>query len=194
MLHKVIIGGLTLALLIPGLYTSVFAKAETYKIDPVHSSVVFRAGHFGISRVFGRINELSGTVVMDEDNLANCSLVIELNPASVDSNNADRDKHLRGPDFFNVKQFPVWKFSSTSVQKSSDGSFSVTGEMLLHGVKKSITVKIEKLGEGQDPWGGYRAGWYSEFSIKRSEFGMDYMLEGLSDEIKVYLALEGIRQ
>lgn len=176
------------------LCTTVFAKAVTYEIDPVHSSIVFQAGHLGISRVFGRINDFEGKVVVDEDNLDSCSFVIEINPASVDTHSADRDKHLSGPDFFNVKQFPVWRFKSTQVKKTSDGILRVTGEMLLHGVKKTVTVNFEKVGEGKDPWGGYRAGWYSEFSLQRSDFGMDFMLDGVADEIKVYIAIEGIRK
>lgn len=194
MRHTIIRACVAAVFLTATIYSSVLAKAESYEIDPVHSMILFRVNHMGIGKVFGRINEFEGIVVMDEENLPACSFVIEIDPASVDTNSADRDKHLTGPDFFNVKQFPVWRFKSTSVAKNNDGTFKVTGEMQLHGAKKTITIEFEKVGQGKGPGGGYRTGWYSEFSINRSDFGMDYMLDGLSDEIQVYIAIEGIRK
>jgi polyisoprenoid-binding protein YceI len=168
---------------------AVSAFADTFKIDPVHSSVVFKIKHANVNYVYGRFNEVSGTFTLDGDK----STVEAAAPIkSVDTNNPKRDEHIKGPDFFNSKQFPEVSFKSTKVEEK-DGKLSVTGDLTLHGVTKSITVALEKLGPGP-LMNETRAGLAGEFTIKRSEFGMDKMLQMLGDEVTLYLGLEGVKQ
>jgi polyisoprenoid-binding protein YceI len=168
--------------------------ADTYKIDPVHSSVLFKVKHLGVSYVHGRFNDISGTVVLDKENAGKGSIDAAVKTESVDTHVAARDRNLRSPDFLDVKQFPEMTFKSKEVKKSGDDTFEVTGDFTLHGVTKPLTVKLTKIGEGKGMEDEYRAGGETQFTIKRSDFGMTYMLPGVGDEITVILSLEGIRQ
>jgi polyisoprenoid-binding protein YceI len=173
---------------------TIINAADSYKIDPVHSSVLFKVKHLGVSYVHGRFNDISGTVVFDEENAANGSIDATIKTESVDTHVAARDRNLRSPDFLDVKQFPEMTFKSREVKKSGNDTFEVTGDFTLHGVTKPLTVKLTKIGEGKGMEDEYRAGGETQFTIKRSDFGMTYMLPGVGDEITVILSLEGIRQ
>jgi len=164
------------------------ALAAPYEVDTGHSAVLFGATHFGAGVTFGRFNEFSGSYDADGDTLKDFSLTIKAE--SVDSNLKKRDDHLRSPDFFNVAEFPVITFKSTKVAKADKG-WSVTGDLMLHGVTKSITIPVEKVGEGDDPWGGYRYGFISDFKVKRSEFGITEMPGGIGDDIRMIVSIEG---
>jgi polyisoprenoid-binding protein YceI len=167
--------------------------ADTYTVDPVHSSVSFMISHAGISNIHGRFNEFSGTFVIDKDP-AKSSFSLSIKVESVDTNNEKRDEHLRAPDYFNAKQFPTMSFQSTKV-KAIDGGYEVTGDLSLHGVKKSISFKLK----GGDkvvefPKGTKRVGVTTELSIKRSEFDMTTALDALGDEIPIVIGLEAAKQ
>ena len=168
--------------------------ADSYGVDPDHSFVSFRIKHLGLSWAAGRFNLLSGQFDLDVADPAKCSVSVEVRATSVDTNNAKRDQHLRGPDFFNARQFPVIRFVSTSVESAGGGLWTLNGKLTLRGVTKPITASLDLVGEGKDPWGGYRAGATATFTIKRSEFGMTYMLDGLSDEVQMVVSLEGVRR
>ncbi len=163
--------------------------AETFEVDAAHSSVVFRAKHLGVSYAYGRFNDISGSFSFDD-----ATLDIEIKTDSIDTNSKDRDKHLKGPDFFNVKQFPVAKFSAKEFTKRGDNVYKVTGDMAFHGVTKSLDVTLERVGSGEDPWGGYRSGFEVIFNFKRSDFGMTYGTKGLGDDIRVMVSVEGVRK
>lgn len=163
-------------------------SAADYKVDPHHTSAVFRIEHFGIAHVWGRFNDVSGTFDLDKN------IDIEIKTASIDTNNQKRDDHLRSPDFFNAKQFPTLSFKSKSISKTSGDSYKVMGELSIHGQTKSITVEIKKSGEGKDPWGNFRQGFEANFTLKRSDFGMTFMADGIGDEVEVFFAVEGIKQ
>lgn len=170
-----------------------FAAPTTFSVDPVHSTVVFSTSHLNVSRFYGRFNDVTGTVVMDEQNPAASKIEVTIKTASVDTWDDKRDEHLKSPDFFNAAQFPAITFASKSVKKTGD-TWSVTGDLNLHGVKKEITVPFTKVGEGADPWGGHRAGWHGTFKIKRSDYGMNFMIPGIGDEIELIVSVEGIRK
>ena len=167
--------------------------ADTFKIDPVHSSVGFRIHHLGVTDVYGRFNEISGTVVFDKDNVAKNSVELSVPIESVDTHVAKRDQHLKSPDFFDAKQFSAMTFKSTKVEGSGD-TFKVTGDFTLHGVTKPLTVEFKKGGEGKGMQGEIRGGGETRFSIKRSDFGMNFMAAALGDEVNIVLSLEGIKQ
>ncbi|MCB9762440.1 MAG: YceI family protein [Alphaproteobacteria bacterium] len=180
---------LTAALLSALASTPAFA-ADDYKVDDDHSTVIFRIHHLGAGYVYGRFNQIEGDFSLDADPKKN-TFNVTLKTDSVDTDHEKRDKHLRNADFFNAEEFPEITFTSKSVSKKSDTAWAVTGDLTLHGVTKQVTVDFERTGEGPDPWGGYRAGLEATFTIKRSDFGITHMAEGLGDEVRVIVALEG---
>ncbi len=120
--------------------------------------------------------------------------MVNIDTTSLDSNHAERDKHLRGKEFLNVDKFPTASFKSTSVKFNDEDSGKVTGDFTLHGVTKTITFDIDKVGEGKDPWGGYRVGFEGETSLKLADYGIDYNLGPASTHVDIGLFIEGIRQ
>lgn len=170
------------------------AAADTYDVDPVHSYVLFRVNHLGVGTSYGRFNDVSGTLVVDEENPAQSSVSIEIAAESVDTANADRDKHLKSPDFFSVQQFPRITFKSTGIEKTGDAAYDVSGELTLHGVTKPVTLSLRRVGSGKDPWGKFRTGFDGSFVVKRGEFGISYMPQGLGGDVEIFVAVEAIKQ
>ncbi|MFW5967445.1 MAG: YceI family protein [Persicimonas sp.] len=166
---------------------------ETLKVDPVHSNVLFRVKHFDAGYFYGEFVDKKGTIKFDEDNPEKSEINLTVDAKSINTNNKKRDDHLKGPDFFNVKQHPEIKFESKKVKKSGD-DLKVTGDLTLHGKTKEVTVDVEQTGSGKDPEGKFRRGFHTEFNIDRSDFGMDYMTKAASDEVKLIIALEAVRQ
>jgi polyisoprenoid-binding protein YceI len=170
------------------------AKAQTYKIDPVHSSVVFRIKHLDITYFYGRFNEVGGTVVLNEADPAACAIEAEVKVESLDTHNADRDKHLKSPAFFDVEKNPLIAFKSTGFKKTGEQTYEVQGNLTLHGVTKPLTVKLERTGAGPGMKGEFRAGFETEFTVKRTEFGMTSLVGPVGDEVRLTVSLETIRQ
>ena len=170
------------------------AQAAPYKVDEAHSMAIFRASHLGISQTYGRFNDISGSFEWDASSPESASLSVTIQASSIDTNHEKRDQHLRNPDFFNAVQFPVITFVSSSFTPRQDGTYTVAGTLTLHGVSKEITVELHAVGEGSDPWGGYRAGFHTAFTIDRVDYGMDYMTDGIPSDVGLIISLEGIRQ
>ena len=168
--------------------------AETYKLDPVHTSIVFRIKHLGVSYVFGRFNGPTGTFIFNDSSPSNSSINMQVNAKDIDTADEKRDKHLRSPDFFNVEKYSQVAFKSTTIKKLDDSTYEVSGDLTLLGKTRPITVKANAVGAGKDPWGNFRRGFETSFMIKRSDYGMDFMLSGLSDEVGITISVEGIRQ
>ena len=168
--------------------------AETYKIDPAHTSIVFRAKHLGIAYVYGRFNEPTGSFVFDESSPAKSAIEIRAETKNIDTAVEKRDAHLKSPDFFNAAEYPMVSFKSTSVKKINETTYEVAGDLTLLGKTRPITVKVHATGAGKDPWGNFRRGFQTHFSIKRSDFGMDFMIGGVSDEVNLTVSVEAIRQ
>jgi len=167
--------------------------ADEYVVDPAHSSVYFRLSHLGLSYVYGRFNDVSGTFSIDATNPGSCSFVLAIKPESIDTNNQKRDEHLRSPDFFNVKQFPVLSFKSTSVKAVPNG-YEVTGDMTMHGATRPLTFTLEGGKQAELPKGVHRTGFSTELKIKRSEFGMDKFVDAIGDEVHVAISFEGTKK
>lgn len=167
--------------------------ADTYKIDPVHSSVVFSIKHLGVTNFHGNFNEINGTVVFDAADPSKSIVQLSVPVLSVDSRNPKRDGHLKSPDFFNAEKFPAVTFKSTKVEGSGD-VFKVTGDFTLLGVTKSITVDFNRGAEGKGMEGEIRGGGETRFTIKRSDYGMTFMPDMLGDEVSLVISLEGIKQ
>lgn len=170
------------------------AAAETYKLDPAHTSVVFRIKHLGVAYVYGRFNGPTGAFVFDESSPSKNSIQMQVDAQNVDTAVQKRDNHLKSPDFFNAGEHPLITFKSTSVKKSSKDSYEITGNLTLLGKTKPITVKALQTGTGKDPWGNYRRGFETSFTISRSDFGMDFMMKVVADDVLLTVSVEGIRQ
>ncbi len=169
------------------------AAPKAYSVDTVHSTVLFRVKHLNASWAFGRFNDVTGTFLFDAETPANSSLDITIKAESVDTASENRDKHLRSPDFFSSKEFPVITFKSTAVRKTATDSYEVVGDLTFRGVTKAITTSIEQTGAGPGMRGGEIAGMLTTFTIKRSDFGIDYMPQALGDDVTVTVSLEGGR-
>lgn len=172
------------------------AQAADYMIDTkgAHASVNFAIQHLGYSWLTGRFNEFSGEFSYDAAKPEASKIKVDINVASVDSNHAERDKHIRSEDFLNTDKFPTATFVSTGVKNVSDEKFDLEGNFTLNGVTKPITIAVLKVGEGKDPWGGYRAGFSGEMTLRPSEFGLTYNLGPASETVKLWLNVEGIKK
>jgi len=167
--------------------------ADTYKIDPVHSSVVFSIKHMGVTDFLGNFNEITGTVVFDATDPAKSTVELTVPVAGVNSRHPKRDDHLKSPDFFNAEKFPAVTFKSTKVDGSGT-DFKVTGDFTLLGVTKSITVDFKRGPDGKGMQGEIRGGGETRFTIKRSDYGMTFMPDALGDDVGLVISLEGVRQ
>lgn len=169
------------------------ALAAEYKIDPAHSFVEFRANHLGFSWLYGRFNEISGEFTHDPSTPAANSIYVEVDTATVDTRHAERDKHLRSSDFLAVDKFPKATFRSTRYEGTAE-SGKLHGDLTVHGVTRPVVIEITKIGEGPDPWGGYRAGFAGTYTLTRKDFGIDYDLGPSSTTVELTLDVEGIRK
>lgn len=167
--------------------------AEGYSVDPVHSSAVFRIKHLNISYFYGRFNDVNGTVSFDAANPQSSTMEVEIKTDSVDTHNDKRNGHLKSPDFFNAAKFPTMSFKSKTFAKSGESAFDVTGDLTMHGVTKPLTVKLEKTGAGSTPM-GERIGFETTFTVKRSDFGITFMPDGLGEEVRVTVSLESAKK
>ena len=168
-------------------------KVAAYKIDPGHSSVLFHIRHLGLSHTWGWFAQFGGTVSF-RDGGEGSSVALTVDAASLDTRHPGRDKHLKSPDFFSVGEFEKITFNAKSWKKTGDDTYDLTGDLALHGVTKSVTAKVKKIGEGERGKFGYRIGFDAELKIKRSDFGMKKFLDFVGDEVTLQIAIEAQRQ
>jgi len=172
------------------------ASAADYTIDTrgAHASINFKIQHLGYSWLTGRFNQFSGDFSYDDKNPSAAKINVEIDVTSIDSNHAERDKHLRSGDFLDVDKFATAKFTSTKITDQGDGKLEVVGDLTLHGVTQSITIDAKKIGEGKDPWGGYRAGFAGNTKLRLKDFGIPERLGPASTEVLIELHVEGVRK
>ncbi len=174
-------------------FTSFNVRADDFSIDPTHSFIEFTISHLGISLLKGRFNDISGDFSYDPDNPKAAKINVLVQTASIDSNHAERDKHLRDKKFLHVKKYPEARFATTSF--SGDGKTgTLMGKLTLHGVTRDVTIPVTYLGAGNDPWGGYRRGFSGSLEIRRSDYGIDYNLGPAAETMELGLFIEGIRK
>jgi polyisoprenoid-binding protein YceI len=172
-------------------------RAETFTIDPAHSEVGFQIRHL-VSQVRGRFNDFSGTIQLDPKNLPSSSVEFQIKAASIDTNQPDRDKHLRSADFFDVEKFPEITFKSKSIKPAGKDTYNVTGTLTMHGVSKEVPVTL--LGQAKDPWGNTRAGFETATTLNRKDYGIVWnkALDNggalLGDDVKVEINLETVKK
>jgi polyisoprenoid-binding protein YceI len=192
MRHRFLVALLAVAVF-TGFAAHVAQAADTYKIDPVHSFVNYRIKHFNIGYSYGRFNDPTGTVMLDSSDPSKSTFSFEIKADNLDTHNDKRDQHLKGPDFFDAKQFPTISFKSTSVKADGD-KYEVTGDLTLHGVTKSITITLEKTGEGDTKMMGVRTGWETTVDLKRSDYGINGLQGPVADDVKLLISFEAVKQ
>ncbi|MCL4114280.1 UNVERIFIED_CONTAM: hypothetical protein GTU68_038157 [Idotea baltica] len=185
----VFIGSLLLSLSTPSF-------ADFYRIDTVggHASINFKIKHLGYSWLTGRFDKFAGSFNYDENAPEKSKVSITVKTNSIDSAHALRDTHLRGAKYLNVRKFPEARFVSDSYIPINKNTARLTGKFSLHGVTKNITTTITRIGGGKDPWGGYRQGFETHFSILLTDYGIKHKLGAASNELQLSIYLEGAKE
>ncbi|MCS7033797.1 MAG: YceI family protein [Phycisphaerae bacterium] len=168
---------------------SLAGAAEQFKLDPVHSSLLFRVKHLGVSYTWGSINQPEGTIVWDSADPTRSSFHVTANAANIDTANAKRDQHLKSPDFFDAKQFPTLSFKSTSVKALEGNKYEVSGELTIRGQTRPVSVVLEHVGTVTNER-GTKTGFDGSFTINRHDFGVSYGAGSIGDEVTIIVAIE----
>jgi polyisoprenoid-binding protein YceI len=178
------------------LFASSSLMAADYVIDKKgqHASIQFKISHLGYSWMIGRFNDFDGSFSYDEKDKAASKISVTVNTKSIDSNHAERDKHLRSDDFLDVEKYPQAKFESTKYTEGADGKATLIGNLTLHGVTKKVKVAVSQVGAGKDPWGGFRRGFEGQTRIALKDFGITKNLGPASAELDLIFNFEGIKQ
>jgi len=168
------------------------AAASAFEVDPVHSMIVFRIKHMGVSYTYGTIHQPTGSYALDFNDPSKSTLEVTAKIDNIDTGNDGRDKHLKSPDFFSSRQFPEISFVGKSFEVTDDGEMLVTGDLTMLGKSNPVEAHISWVGEA-DTGRGVKSGFEAEFKIERSKWGMTkYIEEGaLSDEVTLYVTIEG---
>ena len=180
--------------------TSTQTGIRTWTVDPAHSIVEFAVKHFVVTTVKGHFREFEGTLHIDEEHPENSSASGSINVASIDTNVADRDAHLRSDDFFNAEKYPKITFQTTRVERVDDANYRVYGDLTIRDVTKEVVLDTEYEGQVDDPWGGRRAAFTATTQISRKEFNVRWnqVIESggavVSDNVKIALNIEAVRQ
>lgn len=174
----------------------VLADPERYVIDRAgrHAYIEFSISHLGFSMLRGRFNDFEGSFTFDPDDPAASRVQVRIDPASVDSNHAERDRHLRGEDFLDVRRYPSASFMGHDYRVLADGRAELRGRLTLRGITRELTLAVQPMGHGPDPWGGYRRGFTATTRFPLADFGIDYNLGPQAREVEIQLSIEGIRQ
>jgi polyisoprenoid-binding protein YceI len=172
--------------------------AEQYAFDirGQHAFIQFKIKHLGFSWLIGNFNVFNGSFTYDEANPANNSVHAEIDVASVFTNHAERDKHLRSPDFFDVARYPKATFQSTSYEDRGNGRGLLKGKFTLRGVSKEIEFEVTRIGAGKDPWGGFRRGFTGSAVLHLSDYNMlkGSMLGPAAENVELFFSIEGVKQ
>lgn len=174
------------------------AQAADYVIDTEdgqHAFVQFKISHLGYSYILGSFEDFSGSFSYDPENLEASSASVEVEVASLNSNHAERDKHILSDDFLDAGEYPTATFTSTGFEPTGDNEGVLTGDLTLHGETNEIEMPVTLVGEGEDPWGGYRAGFEGSTPLTLADYGIDMSdFPEMMHELELYVTFEGIRQ
>lgn len=170
--------------------------AEKFILDPTHASVLFGVSHLGFSKTFGRFNTIEGAFTLDPEAPEKSSVVVAMDAASLDTNHAKRDEHLRGPDFFDVSKYPTLTYKSTAVKLTGEKTALVTGDLTLHGVTRPVPLEVTLINSGVHPMDKTKtvAGFSARGTLKRTDFGMGYAAPVLGDEVEIIIEVDAIKQ
>lgn len=172
----------------------------TYKIDAAHSEINFKVKHLMITNVTGNFTQFDATMEASADDFSDASISFEADVNSINTNNEQRDGHLKSDDFFNAEQFPKLTFVSSGLQKKSDNEYALTGDLTIRNITKTVTLDVEFGGTMTDPWGQQKAGFEINGKINRKDFDLKWTATTeaggivVSDEVKLQLAVQMIKQ
>jgi polyisoprenoid-binding protein YceI len=171
-------------------------QASDYVIDTKggHAFIQFRISHLGFSWLVGRFNRFSGRFSYDDSVPEAASIELTIDPASIDTNHPERDKHLKEKNYLDVERFPSASFVSTVYQPTGEGRGLLKGELTLRGVTRPINIEVRRVGSGTDPWGGYRMGFEGTTEITLADFGITQYLGQAAKRMSFDLGIEGIRK
>jgi polyisoprenoid-binding protein YceI len=179
--------------------TATAPSTRTLTIDPNHSEATFQVRHL-ITKVRGTFGQFAGTIEFDEAHPERSSVNFTIETSSIDTNQADRDQHLRSEDFFHVEKFPAITFKSTDIKAQAKNQLEVRGQLTIRGVTKEITLPVTFLGLAKDPWGKERAGFEADVTLNRKDFGLTWnaALETggflVGDDVRVMLSIQAVAQ
>ena len=184
------------SLLALGLFSGTAAYAEDYTIETegMHAFIQFRIKHLGYSRLYGRFDKFKGDFSYDEKNPADAKVQVTIDTTSINTNHAERDKHLSAEDLLDVEKFPQATFVSSKYTPAGKGKGKLTGNLTLHGVTKPITIEVDEIGAGPDPWGGFRRGFQGNTTLTLADFGIERDLGPASKQVDMILSIEGVRK
>jgi len=171
-------------------------QAADYVIDTEdqHASIVFKISHLGFSWMYGRFNSFEGQFSWDPDQPEASTVEVTIDTTSVDTNHAERDKHLRSADLLNARKHPTARFVSRAVAQTGEGELEITGELTLNDVTRPITLNATLTGEGEDPWGNYRVGFEGQTTLRLKDFNISMDLGPQTRTVELILNVEGVRQ
>ena len=173
---------------------------STWAIDPTHSEIGFKAKHMMFTNVSGKFNTFTATIENENDQFETSKISFSADVNSIDTNNADRDNHLRGGDFFDAEEFPKLSFTATGVSKTNEGEYKITGDLTIKEVTKSVDLQAEYSGLMKDPWGNTKIGLSINGKINRKDFGLTWnaALETggvlVSEDIKLVAEMQFVKQ
>ena len=172
------------------------ANAADYIVDSkgAHASINFRIKHLGFSWLVGRFDKFEGAFSYDDKTPGASKIQVDIDTTSLNSNHAERDKHLRSADFLDTAKFPKATFVSKTVTPKDGGKATIVGDLTLHGVTKPVTIDAAYIGGGDDPWGSFRQGFEGSTKIALADFGIPTDLGPASKEVMLDLHVEGVRK
>jgi polyisoprenoid-binding protein YceI len=168
---------------------------RTFVIDKAHSEAIFQVRHL-LSKVRGRFSDFEGAIEFDEETPENSTVAFTVHTNSIDTNQPDRDTHLRSADFFSVEEFPTLTFRSTKITRRGENKYDVTGELTMRGVTRTVVIPVEYLGKAKDPWGNEKLAFEGEVTLNRKDYGLNWnaALEAggflVGDEVRVNISLQ----
>lgn len=170
-----------------------------WAIDPVHSEISFKVKHLVISTVTGKFDKFEGAIYVTRDDFSDAEVEFSADAASINTNQPDRDAHLRSAEFFDAENHPKVTFKSKSFKKTADNEYVMSGDLTIRGVTKTLDLKVEYGGTTKDPWGNIRAGFEVTGKLNRKDFGLTWSVVtetgGLvvADEVKLQLNIEVVK-
>jgi len=175
-------------------------STASWKFDTAHSNITFSVRHMVVSKTRGKFAKWSGELVFDPGDVAKSKIDVTIDAASIDTNEPQRDEHLRSPDFLDVQKHPHLTFRSRKVQDLGDNRVRVTGDLTIAGATREVVLEVESQGRAKDPWGGERAGFSARTHIDRGDFGLTYnkALEAggflVGTRVDIEIEIEAVRQ
>jgi polyisoprenoid-binding protein YceI len=181
-------------------FLPIAADAADYDIDVTHSQISFKVRHLGISNVTGTFDDFNGWFSFDPENMEAGAAEVNITASSVNTRNADRDEHLRAPDFLSIEEFPMITFKSTGISDVDGSEMKIHGDLTLHGVTKAVVFDAEMTGMASDPWGNDRVAFEADTKIDRREFGLTWskaMETGgllVGNDVRISIEVEGVQR